>query len=316
MGSNTKIEWAHHTFNPWIGCEKVSDGCKFCYAEQMDHRFGGKRWGRYGRRTRTSEAYWKQPLKWNAKAEKEGVRYRVFCASMADVFELDPDVTDWRKELFQIIEATPNLDWLLLTKRPQFISILTPEHWDDVNWPHNVWVGTSVENQEAANSRIHHLLKVPAPVRFLSVEPMLGPVDLNDLETPIDSHIWMYPGIGTYELANTPDDQFYGRGVDWVICGGESGAKARPLNASWVWKLKEQCSLANVPFFFKQWGEWMPQMPVRLDEIPQGKKVHVFEAHSDWSADNRDWSIRVGKKEAGRMFLLRFFNEVPKGGNE
>lgn len=181
---NSKIEWCDHTFSPWHGCIKISPGCQNCYALALDKRWGKDVWGPGPKRQRTSEANWRLPLQWNRRAEKEGRRYKVFCASMADVFERNDQLIDWRFELWDLIGQTPMLDWLLLTKRPENVLDMTPYQWHRAEWggyqgwPANVWIGTSVENQEYADKRIPELLKIPAVVRFLSVEPLLGSVNL------------------------------------------------------------------------------------------------------------------------------------------
>lgn len=234
---NSKIEWTDHTFNPWIGCTKVSQGCKNCYAERlMDKRLGRAKWGDQGERVRTSEAYWKGALRWNAKLEGTGHRERVFCASLADAFEDNRQVEDWRLDLFRLIFDTPHLDWLLLTKRPQnAIPFLDDACWPETGcamfgsddpFPSNVWLGTSVEDQVLADERISQLATIPAKMRFLSVEPLLGPVTLGDLSQ-----------------------------IDWVIIGGESGPNARPMNLEWVKDILAQCREANIPAFVKQLGE-------------------------------------------------------------
>lgn len=250
---NSNISWTDDTFNPWIGCTKISDGCKYCYAETlMDKRYGKVKWGPQGIRKRTSDDYWRKPLAWNHKAEREGVRRRVFCASLADVFEDRPEVFEWRADLFGLIDATPNLDWLLLTKRPENIKRLWPLGWYDeqFTWP-NIWIGTSIENQEMANKRIPELLRIPAAVRFLSVEPLLEPVDLSGFT--MDT-IWI-----DQEFAD--NDPHFQRIIDedgwpihWVIVGGESGPGARSMQPEWVRSIRDQCVAADVPFFFKQWG--------------------------------------------------------------
>lgn len=253
MSTTTNIEWANSTFNPWIGCSKVSPGCAHCYAETlMDKRFGKARWGKGERRILTSIHNWYQPLVWDMNARKRGTRPRVFCASVADVF--DPEIPyQWRYDLFELIEATSNLDWLILTKRPEKIGrmiaeIATPmcEAWDRQRIaPANVWLGTSVEDQTRADIRIPALLKVPAAIHFLSVEPLLGPVHLGDLS-----------------------------GLDWVIVGGESGPRARPMRTEWVFPIRDQCVSAGVAFFFKQWGGRTPKCAGRTldghiwDQIP------------------------------------------------
>ena len=241
MGETTGISWCDHTFNPYIGCTKVSPGCQHCYAETlMDKRWGKVQWGPLGERKRTSEANWRQPLQWQRKAAADSVnpRRRVFCSSLADVFEdrradCGGDLLDiWRSDLWQLIAQTPNLDWLLLTKRPQNIVDMTPVSWRTAGrWPHNVWIGTSVENQEYADKRIPALLKVGVNQNFLSIEPLLGPVDLSQW---IDA-------------------------LQWVIVGGESGHSARPMQAEWVRSLRDQCVAAGVPFFFKQIGGVNPK---------------------------------------------------------
>lgn len=243
MGENSKIEWTDNTFNPWIGCTKVSPGCAECYAETlMDKRYGRVKWGPQGTRERTSESNWKQPLKWQRQAEREGRRFRVFCASLADVFEDNPQVADWRSDLWDLIELTPSLDWLLLTKRPENIRRFT-KRWDTLEQlPANIWIGTSVENQEQAEKRIPELLRIPAAVRFLSCEPLLGPIDFDNV---------IPGGISAVDGPYVP-------GIHWVIAGGESGPNARPMRPDWARSLRDQCKAAGVPFFFKQWGEWIP----------------------------------------------------------
>lgn len=256
MGINSKIEWTDHTFNPWVGCTKISSGCDHCYAESWAKRSGRVVWG--GERRRTSEAYWKQPLKWNAEAQRDGVRRRVFCASLADVF--DNDVPDqWRADLFSMIRRTPHLDWLLLTKRVGNVWRLT----QSAMWasgmhpgmhhtlPANVWLGITVVNQEEADRDIPKLLEVQASVRFLSCEPLLGSLDLARMTARCES--------GTLYNFNCLRSD-YGRGtpehpaVDWVIVGGESGARARPFVLGWAKDIVRQCREAAVPVFVKQVG--------------------------------------------------------------
>lgn len=254
MAENSKIEWTHHTFNPWIGCTKVSDGCKNCYAETlMDTRYKKTKWGPRGLRVIKADSGWSEPVKWNRDAEAAGERRRVFCASLADVFEGPdtmpaeawPDVVSARARLIDLIHRTPHLDWLLLTKRPQNVQRL----WDEAatEWGEpgtlamplpNVWLGTSIEDQKTADERIPELLKCPAAVRFLSCEPLLGRVDL-------DCH--PSTGCPTGWLDGSP-------GIDWVIAGGESGPGARPCNAQWIRSLVGQCKAASVPVFVKQLG--------------------------------------------------------------
>lgn len=235
MAENSAIEWTDHTFNPWIGCSKVSPGCKHCYAETlMDTRYGRVKWGVNGTRVRTGPDNWKKPERWNRQAEAEGRRARVFCASLADVFEDRPELVEWRADLWALIEATPSLDWQLLTKRPENRHMF-PYRWLEEVFPPNVWIGTSVENQEAADERIPELLKIPAAVRFLSCEPLLGFVDVVS---------WLGTGHPEFDP-----------GVDWVIVGGESGPKARPFDLGWAESIEQQCAHASVACFVKQLGD-------------------------------------------------------------
>lgn len=290
MGADSKIQWTDHTFNPWIGCTKVSPGCTNCYAEAYDKRVGGGsfteefdgnpgvvvqrykrlRWGKGAPRTRTSEANWRKPLKWNREAEAAGVRRRVFCASLADVF--DPEVPDqWRFDLFDLIRKTPQLDWLLLTKRPEHTrpmiwaarDIAPPvfaseagttanmlHRWANDAPPPNVWLGVTVENQEQAEKRIPLLLAQKATVRFLSMEPLLGPVDLKHLPW---RRCRACGGALNAEGCGPGHEQAH-VGIDWAIIGGESGPKARPFDVAWARSLVKQCRAAGVAPFVKQLG--------------------------------------------------------------
>lgn len=228
MGKQTGISWCDHTWNPWVGCAKVSDGCKFCYAEaDMDHRRHFAKWGPNGSRVRTSPTYWKQPIAWDKEAARDGIRRKVFCASLADVFEDFPGLDDYRDDLWNLIGRCKNLDWLILTKRPENIRRMLPVE-DQVgmscHWPH-IWLGTSAEDQETFDTRRLWLASAPAALRFLSIEPLLG---------PIRSESW--------------------HRIDWVILGGESGPKARPCHLEWLRSIKGDCERARVPVFVKQLG--------------------------------------------------------------
>ena len=237
MGENPKIEWCRHTFNPWIGCTKVSAGCAHCYAEElMDRRYGTAKWGDDGTRVRTSPGNWRKPLAWDRAAKKAGERHRVFCASLADVFEDRDELRPWRAELFELIANTPHLDWLLLTKRPENIVRLWPGVSMAVLWEtpeghnvfHNVWLGTSVEDHRVVD-RVDHLRDIPARVRFLSVEPLIGSLDGLNLD-----------------------------GIDWVIVGGESGAHKRPVPLDVARGIRDTCAREGIPFFFKQVDKVQP----------------------------------------------------------
>ncbi|MEM6623879.1 MAG: phage Gp37/Gp68 family protein [Pseudomonadota bacterium] len=247
MAENSGIEWTHHTFNPWTGCTKLSPACDFCYAEGWAKRSGHVEWGPHGDRRRTKT--WGNPVKWNRQAEAEGVRYRVFCASLADVFDNHKSIQDqWRTDLWRLIATTPHLDWLLLTKRPQNVKKMVPWRWGD--WPDNVWIGSTVEDQKTANQRIWHLAQIPARVRFLSCEPLIGPLDLTCVQ-----HV--YPESLNALTGELTDDAHASTSwvlqIDWVITGGESGAKYRPADPDWFRSLRDQCAAAKVPFLFKQW---------------------------------------------------------------
>lgn len=271
MGKNSKIEWTHHTFNPWWGCVKVSPACKHCYAETWARRVGHNVWGGRSSRRFFSDRHWAEPVKWDKEAALDGVRRRVFCASMADVFEVRAELNPWRKRLWDLIEHTPNLDWLLLTKRPQNFGRYLP----DGKAPTNVWLGTTVESQRWAETRISDLVAYQAPIRFLSCEPLLGQIDLT---------YW-------FELGD----------IDWVIAGGESGGKARPTNPSWVKSLRDQCIEYNVAFHFKQWGHWAPHGP------GNGKKAATITLEDDETI--KLW--RLSKGEAGRLLEGRTWDELP-----
>lgn len=239
---NSTIEWTDHTFSPWHGCVKVSPGCQNCYALALDRRFGRAVWGpaKTTLRMEMSANYWKQPIRWNDAARKAGKRARVFCASMADVFEDHPGVIQWREWLLTLILNTAWLDWQLLTKRPENILRFTPLEWRN-GFPPNIWVGTSCEDQRRADERIPHLLNVPAKVRFLSCEPLLEPVNITR---------YLYPRFA----ADDPRYQPRRDGIEWVIAGGESGPGARPATLDWFHSLHNQCADAGIPFFMKQMG--------------------------------------------------------------
>lgn len=286
--AETTIEWADFTFNPWIGCTKVSPACDNCYAAAQDkfRKWTPEGWG--GPRRRTSVANWRMPLKWNAEAAEMPFRPRVFCASLADVFDNQvPD--EWRMDLFSLIAKTPNLDWLLLTKRIGNVMPMCSRDglmFDMIG--ERIWLGATIANQEEADRDIPKLLAVPARVRFLSMEPLLGPVDIGAflhrynctacgwmgdqcaLSCAIHGNVGVVascpecdgesmeprcPGCGAGGHAVGSSD---GGGLDWVITGGESGPGARPSHPDWFRSLRDQCQVAGVPFLFKQWGEWFP----------------------------------------------------------
>lgn len=238
MAENSKIEWTRHTFNPWIGCQKVGPGCDHCYAEaMMADRYGRVEWGPHGARQRTSPANWRKPLAWDRAASVAGERHRVFCASLADVFDNHASVDpQWRRDLWALIAATPHLDWMLLTKRPGNIDGMLPHGWGS-GWP-NVWIGCTVVNQAEADRDIPKLLAVPAAVRFLSAEPLLGPVNLRNIRGRLP---WMPPDHDQFDALHP---RLPSR-LDLVIVGGESGPGARPMNPAWARSLRDQCVAAG-----------------------------------------------------------------------
>ena len=282
MGKDSRIEWTHHTFNPWWGCVKVSPACDHCYAESWAKRVGSDVWGPESQRRFFTDAHWKEPLKWNRDAAAAGTRRRVFCASMADVFENRPDLISSRQRLFELIAATPMLDWLLLTKRIHLVKKLLPKNYE---LPAHVWIGTTVENDEYARKRLKYLLEVDTPsVRFVSCEPLLGPLSLEP-----------------YLRANTR-----GTRIDWVIAGGESGHGARPMDPAWPENLQRQCSAAKVPFHFKQWGHWAPASNLELPHgYPTNKVVHFYEGTRQVPV------VSVGKNVAGRILRGRTWDQFP-----
>lgn len=310
--AETTIEWTAtrlpdgtvlpgYTFNPWIGCTAVSPACDNCYAETQNsfRKWNPEGWGAHAARKRTSAAYWKKPLAWNREAERTGIRRKVFCASLADVFDnhksIDPQ---WRLDLFELISETPYLDWLLLTKRPQNIKKMLPIGWEDgvLQSPfENVWLGTTVENQEEADRRIPHLLSVPAKVRFLSMEPLLGPVDLFDIRWPSDRP--RFPETDDISDGRSALHMIEGTRIDWVITGGESGKNARPSDPDWFRSIRDQCAAAGVNYFHKQNGEYAPNWYNDAD----GNKI-----------PGTEWIDRMGKKAAGRLLDGIEHNGMPE----
>jgi protein gp37 len=323
--STTKIEWTATrladgtvlkgcTFNPWQGCYKVSRACKNCYAEKMANRFTPGLWGRTADRKDQTLNYWAAPYRWNQQAERTGIRRKVFCASMADVFELHANsdtnelLNQWRSDLWSLIVATPYLDWLLLTKTPENIMAMVPSDWAD-DWPHNVWVGATVEDQANADQRIPELIKVPASIRFLSVEPMMGAIDFSNVSRRADVlEVWGKSAL---------------KGIHWVIAGGESGSKAEPSHPDWFRSLRDQCAAAGVPFFFKQWGEYAPLNATgsKWAEYRDDGDKYLIQNQGivpvKWLGEKftigSTIMYRVGKKAAGRLLDGREWNEMPKG---
>ena len=312
MAENSAIEWTDHTFNPWEGCQKVGPGCDHCYAETRNARFGGgiaPNWGPGAPRRLTTAANWRKPLAWNAAAaafaEQHGRRQRVFCASLSDVFDNAVDPA-WRADLFELIRATPDLDWLLLTKRIGNAANMLPVPFDFERLYPNVWIGATVVNQAEADRDIPKLLATPAAKRFLSIEPMLGTVDLRDLDLGYSVRLDALTGASTDELGR----RGAWRPIDWVICGGESGPGARPMHPDWARSLRDQCSAAGVPFLFKQWGEHDlgydrerddPDWRRCSDQQRRPGRWINLEGGTGFHGDRVHYAARVGKKAAGRL---------------
>ncbi|HEX7861821.1 MAG TPA: phage Gp37/Gp68 family protein [Verrucomicrobiae bacterium] len=350
---NSRIEWTDHTWNGWRGCTKVSPGCAHCYAEALSLRTGHSAYKKGIPRERLSEANWRKPIQWNSVAEDFAectgcggrgfqstwiedirkthptalsccpeiklipARQRVFCSSLSDWLDREVPI-EWLADKLRLIEATPNLDYLLLTKRPEnFFERVgeCAEKWAvsceiAVWWaqrgvpPSNVWVGTTIENNELLR-RHYDLMKIPASVHFWSCEPLLSSL-------PDASLVWSTP-LGA---------------PNWVICGGESGPKARPMHPDWARSLRDQCNDAGIPFFFKQWGEWIPWEwdEQRFNDViysQHGKELWHDEAPRDLLNLPKGWSEidisydctlvqRVGKKTAGRRLDGRDHSEFPK----
>lgn len=289
MAENTNISWAFGTFNPWMGCEKLSEACKACYAEELvvHGRMSLPVWGAKAPRKRTADGTWKHPRAWDRAAATARERRRIFCASLADVFEDRDDLLPWREDLFRLIEATPNLDWLLLTKRADRMKALASEAGWTGPWPENVWAGVTAESQTRFDERIVHLLSVPARIHFVSAEPLLGPLDIRPWVTEYAAcegcswsgeamrlrHDKLCPACdeetGVLRLTGLFQKQRAEHGLhhsdpllnssklDWIIVGGESHkspSKARVFDLDWARDVRAACAGTQTRFFMKQLG--------------------------------------------------------------
>lgn len=414
MAANSKIEWTDHTWNPWRGCEHATlpdgsahPGCANCYAEAMSKRNPSAlgAWGgsQEGIRVAGVDSYWKTPFKWNREAaiEQEAHlgrdrRPRVFCASLADIFEdwgapiVDPmgrvlyvhdcephpephryvpmptegpsgllpgerenldagmyrllTMADLRQRVFDTIDATPNLDWLILTKRPENVQRMWPSFTTGGKQPtvdaiyrgitvrrDNVWLLTSVSDQATADAMIPSLLECRdlVPVLGLSMEPLVGPVSLTINRGICDgSETGGPPGCGEpirrdvlsgWETCGCCDEgcEPVGPNIDWVIVGGESGPGARPMHPQWARSLRDQCEDAGVPYFFKQWGEWQPQLESASPIVCSGDLTRLRAIGIDGQDGNRSngpyaLMAKLGKKEAGRTLDGREWNQFPE----
>lgn len=340
MAERSSIEWCDSTFNPWIGCTRVSPACDHCYAAaSTPARTLGIAWGAGQPRRRTAPATWQLPLRWNARPFAEcdecgwrgerlamvwgkscpapgckglpaPARRRVFCASLADVFDNEVPAS-WRADLFSLIRATPNLDWLLLTKRIGNVVRMMDEAGGWSGWGverlrvsrhplPNVWLGATICNQTEADRDVPKLLAVPAAVRFLSMEPLLGRVDLCE-----HLGMWWNQTMGCFESTSS---RFNPCRLDWVIVGGESGPDARPMHPDWARSVRDQCAAAGVPFLYKQWGCWAPSETWPDDVvIPSGTTYYLSSA-----SDDRHAMWNVSKKAAGRTLDGALHNGFPE----
>jgi protein gp37 len=347
MGENTEISWTDHTFNPWWGCERISPACALCYADREATRRGFP--GQFVRQAPHREfgdAHWKEPLRWAKRAAKAGGRRRVFCASMADVFEDHPTAERLRPRLFSLIDETPELDWLLLTKRPENAAAMLPEQWMRSGLPSHVWFGFSAEDQRYFERR--YIAAATLPVRgplFCSYEPALGPLDLESVGVllrgmpgcvnPLTGEWW--PAVGN------ADEEERGRvpgafiPLRWCIAGGESGLPSQPVRPShpdWFSSARDQCIGAGVAFHFKQWGEWVPYEQAGFggwtftaerdgvrygsltaeDHVKPALGAREVETRYPWQVgeDVGPCMVRVGKKIAGRLLDGRTWDELPE----
>jgi len=355
MAKTTGINWCDSTFNPWIGCTRVSPACDHCYAAvSTPARTRGIEWGQGKQRQRTAHDNWKLPERWNRaqfsackncgwrgdphhalvdagpvlrcpsceKPTLEKARRRVFCASLSDWLDNEVPI-EWLVDLLDLIRRTPNLDYLMLTKRignwrgclqtafafaqergsnsSDYLNLCAwIDSWLSGHAPANVWLGATVVNQAEADRDVPKLLQVPARIRFLSVEPMLGAVDLKNIPHPYrhEKADWVRLAVFNYGTPYPASD-----GIHWVICGGESGPKARPLHPDWVRSLRDQCAAAGVPFMFKQWGAWFPYEAINPSGVPIPGDAVLIPGADPYILYERQGKKRAGNTLDGRQHL-------------
>lgn len=332
----TKIEWTYHTWNPFVGCSKVSPACDHCYAERMACRLatmpataasygkvvdlGARAWNG---RTALVESALSIPLRWRKPR-------RVFVGSMTDLFH--PTVPDeWLDRVFAVMALTPHLTFQVLTKRPERMreylghprKLIVADETDklaDDPWAHtklrwplpNIWLGVTAEDQPRAEERIPILIDTPAAVRYVSYEPGLGAVDLDRIQTEGATYHALSGSVGVEGRGQAVSPR-----LDWVICGGESGPGARPMHPDWARSLRDQCQETGVSFFFKQWGEFCPfRRDLTWHGSPAATKAgyaptEVFVPYSEYGKRVGKIMQRVGKKIAGRLLDGREWNEFP-----
>lgn len=291
----TKIEWADRVWNPVTGCTKVSQGCKNCYAETMAKRFWGSR--KFSD-IEFHEDRLNEPLKWRKPST-------VFVCSMSDLFH-ESVRFEWIDKIFDIISKCPQHQFLILSKRPkryieyfQFVCNQAVCSVEDViaSNESNIYWGVSIEDQNMADDRIPKLFELPVANRFVSIEPMLGAIEL-DYRNSDYSHNHL---TGEFHCSGMNEPIFDNK-LDWVIVGGESGNKARPMNPDWVYKIKNDCQDAGVPFFFKQWGAWRPEGWMHDYVSLNPSQEVLMDMHV---------MCKVGKTKAGRELYGTTYNEVP-----
>lgn len=359
MAENTAIEWCDHTINFWWGCTKVDASCAGCYAERDSTRYGRHSFGpRLPRRVMPNA--WKTARELNQVAGEAGIRFSVFTNSMADLFEDDHPVVDFdgkapgfaripaagktwgvvkyktldevRSDVWEIIEKTPNLIWLLLTKRPQNILSMVPRHWVADGAPGNVHFGTSAGTQDGLE-RLIPLLEACKALNtrsFLSAEPVIESIDPTWIAVDADragvfnattGHFWIEEWLDNEGTKRQRRNMEFLRSVDQVILGGESGPKARPMHPDWVRGIRDECKSAGVNFFFKQWGEWAPadrEHGIVGSVMPDTGEKFTWIGY-DGQTKNPSWHglkdpimaiARIGKKAAGRVLDGRTHDEL------
>jgi protein gp37 len=326
-----KIEWTDRTWNPLAGCTMVSRACVNCYAMRMAFRLehmGQEKYKGTTRKTEGGKIVWTGKINIDEKALLEPLKWkkpqRVFVNSMSDLFheDVDPYFVD---KVFAVMAATPHITYQILTKRPDRVEVYFNDEdlGHDIDtaakkldlkipfvWPlPNVWLGTTIENQKEADKRIPPLLNCPAAVRFVSCEPLVGPIEFSNVTKRSDA----VSQLGKKAL----------NGIHWVIAGGESGPNAEPSHPDWFRSLRDQCESAGVPFFFKQWGEWIPssQLDNRHVNIKLAIEVHksglIGKAARDKAKQDKDGYIvcyKIGKKVSGTLLDFKVYNEIPDAG--
>lgn len=324
MAETSAIEWTDSTFNPWIGCTKVGPGCDNCYAAELSRVRLGVPWGPGQPRRRTKPSTWRQPRAWDRRAARAGVRHRVFCASLADVFDNEVSA-EWRADLFQLIRETPNLDWLIVTKRIGNAARMAAAAG---GWPPNVWLGATIVDQAEADRDVPKLLAIDGPrFRFLSMEPLLGPVDLRRLSLPApvqDGYLRLDALTGNYRSGcrgahRLPPLPPPAPALDWIIVGGESGPGARPTHPDWATRLRDQCAANGVPFLFKQWGEWAPVCAIDENQVPDEQLYHPRLARHRPEGPRRCKVAQLVMQASGRTFPVDEWSavsgDVPSAGD-